>query len=147
MNQKNRTLDNGSLYYDYGFMKAAYGSFLEGLLVIYCNDLVADCAAERFNVSWERTSPMVMSVRDDNVRTVMSGESSFYFGRTAYGDLDAVKRVNFSEIRFAMQNEGVFDRVKAASLRPDNRLLVIAIQRGSFTTARIIIHAVEALKR
>lgn len=62
-------------------------------------------------------------------------------------DLDAVKRVNFSEIRFAMQNEGVFDRVKAASLRPDNRLLVIAIQRGSFTTARIIIHAVEALKR
>ena len=29
MNQKNRTLDNGSLYYDYGFMKAAYGSFLE----------------------------------------------------------------------------------------------------------------------
>ena len=96
MNQKNRTLDNGSLYYDYGFMKAAYGSFLEGLLVIYCNDLVADCAAERFNVSWERTSPMVMSVRDDNVRTVMSGESSFYFGRTAYGDLDAVRAFYFA---------------------------------------------------
>ena len=54
MNQKNRTLDNGSLYYDYGFMKAAYGSFLEGLDVIHCNDLVADCAAERFNVSWPR---------------------------------------------------------------------------------------------
>ena len=96
MNQKNRTLDNGSLYYDYGFMKAAYGSFLEGLLVIYCNDLVADCSALRFNVSWERTSPMVMSVRDDNVRTVMSGESSFYFGRTAYGDLDAVKAFYFA---------------------------------------------------
>lgn len=96
MNQKNRTLDNGSLYYDYGFMKAAYGSFLEGLLVIYCNDLVADCSALRFNVSWERTSPMVMSVRDDIVRTVMSGESSFYFGRTAYGDLDAVKAFYFA---------------------------------------------------
>ena len=96
MNQKNRTLDNGSLYYDYGFMKAAYGSFLEGLLVIYCNDLVADCSALRFNVSWERTSPMVMSVRDDNVRTVMSGESSFYFGRTAYGDLDAVRAFYFA---------------------------------------------------
>ena len=96
MNQKNRTLDNGSLYYDYGFMKAAYGSFLEGLLVIYCNDLVADCSALRFNVSWERTSPMVMSVRDDNARTVMSGESSFYFGRTAYGDLDAVRAFYFA---------------------------------------------------
>ncbi|MBR2556771.1 MAG: hypothetical protein IKE95_00145, partial [Methanobrevibacter sp.] len=78
LSQKNRTYDNGSLYYDNGFMKAAYGSFLEGLLIIYCNDLVADGAAERFNVSWERTSPMVMSVRDDNVRTIMSGESSFY---------------------------------------------------------------------
>ena len=96
MNQKNRTSDNGSLYYDYGFMKAAYGSFLEGLDVIYCNDLVADCAAGRFNVSWERTSPMVMSVRDDNARTVMSGESSFYFGRTAYGDLDAVRAFYFA---------------------------------------------------
>ena len=96
LGQKNRTYDNGSLYYDNGFMKAAYGSFLEGLLVIYCNDLVADGAAERFNVSWERTSPMVMSVRDDNVRTIMSGESSFYFGRTAYGDLDAVKAFYFA---------------------------------------------------
>ena len=96
LDQKNRTLDNGSLYYDYGFMKAAYGSFLEGLDVIYCNDLVADCAAGRFNVSWERTSPMVMSVRDDNARTVMSGESSFYFGRTAYGDLDAVRAFYFA---------------------------------------------------
>ena len=96
MNQKNRTLDNGSLYYDYGFMKAAYGSFLEGLLVIYCNDLVADCSALRFNVSWERTNPMVMSVRDDNVRTILSGESSFYFGRTAYGDLDAVRAFYFA---------------------------------------------------
>ena len=96
MNQKNRTLDNGSLYYDYGFMKAAYGSFLEGLLVIYCNDLVADCSALRFNMSWERTNPMVMSVRDDNVRTILSGESSFYFGRTAYGDLDAVRAFYFA---------------------------------------------------
>ena len=39
------------------FMKAAYGSFMEGLLVIYCNDLVADASAARFNVSWDRTSP------------------------------------------------------------------------------------------
>ena len=96
MNQKNRTLDNGSLYYDYGFMKAAYGSFLEGLLVIYCNDLVADYATERFNVSWERTGPMVMSVRDDMLGTVLSGECGFYFGRTAYGNPDDVKSFYFA---------------------------------------------------
>ena len=64
--------------------------------MVYCDILFVDCAAERFNVSWERTSPMVMSVRDDNARTIMSGESSFYFGRTAYGDLDAVKAFYFA---------------------------------------------------
>ncbi|MCQ2977840.1 MAG: hypothetical protein MJ232_07495 [archaeon] len=96
LNEKNRTCDDGSLYYSDGFMKAAFGSFLEGLLVIYCNDLCADIAAERFNVSWERTSPMVMSVRDDMLGTVLSGECSFYFGRTAYGDSDAVKAFYFA---------------------------------------------------
>ncbi|MDO5815824.1 MAG: hypothetical protein Q4Q18_09305, partial [Methanobrevibacter sp.] len=96
LNQKNRTCENGSLYYDNGFMKAAYGSFIEGLDVIYCSDLCADIAAERFNVSWERTGPMVMSVRDDMLGTVLSGECGFYFGRTAYGDPDDVKSFYFA---------------------------------------------------
>ncbi len=77
-------------------MKAAFGSFIEGLDVIYCNDLCADIAAERFNVTWIRTSPMVMSVHDDIHGTVLSGESSFYFGRTAYGDPDDVKSFYFA---------------------------------------------------
>ena len=64
--------------------------------MVYCDDLVADVAAERFNVTWERTSPMVMSVRDDNKQTILSGECSFYFGRTAYGDVDAVKAFYFA---------------------------------------------------
>ncbi|WP_304102206.1 chitobiase/beta-hexosaminidase C-terminal domain-containing protein [Methanobrevibacter ruminantium] len=96
LNEKNRTYDNGSLYYENGFMKAAYGSFLEVLDVIYCSDLCADIAAVRFNVTWERTSPMVMSVRDDMFGTVLSGECSFYFGRSAYGDPDAVKAFYFA---------------------------------------------------
>ena len=65
------------LVYSNGFMKAAYGSFMEGLLVIYCNDLVADASAARFNVTWDRTSAMVMSVQDDISRTILSGECSF----------------------------------------------------------------------
>ena len=96
LGQKNRTCENGSLYYDNGFMKASYGSFIEGLDVIYCSDLCADIAALRFNVSWERTGPMVMSVRDDMLGTVLSGECGFYFGRTAYGDSDAVKSFYFA---------------------------------------------------
>ena len=96
LGQKNRTCENGSLYYDNGFMKASYGSFIEGLDVIYCSDLCADIAALRFNVSWERTGPMVMSVRDDMLGTVLSGECGFYFGRTAYGDPDDVKSFYFA---------------------------------------------------
>ena len=77
-------------------MKAAFGGFIEGLDVIYCNDLCADIAAERFDVAWVRTSPMVMSVRDDIFGTVLSGESSFCFGRTAYGDSDDVRSFYFA---------------------------------------------------
>ena len=77
-------------------MKAAYGSFLEGLLVIYCEDLVADASALRYNVTWNRTSPMVMSVRDDLGQTFLSGESSFNFGRSVYGDEDNVRAFNFA---------------------------------------------------
>ena len=95
LDEKNRTV-NGSLYYGNGFMKAAFGSFIEGLDVIYCNDLCADIAAERFNVTWVRTSPMVMSVHDDIHGTVLSGESSFYFGRTAYGNSDDVRSFYFA---------------------------------------------------
>ena len=42
-------------------MKAAYGTFLEALLVIYCHDMVADVAAYKYNVTWSRTTPVVVS--------------------------------------------------------------------------------------
>ena len=96
LNQKDKTYKNGSLVYSNGFMKAAYGSFMEGLLVIYCNDLVADASAARFNVTWDRTSAMVMSVQDDISRTILSGECSFNFGRTVTGDVDNVRAFNFA---------------------------------------------------
>ena len=43
--------------YSPGLMKAAYGTFLTAFLVIWENDRVADDAASRFNVTWQRTSP------------------------------------------------------------------------------------------
>lgn len=96
LNQSNRTDSNGSLVFDVGPMKAAYGSFLEGLLVIYMDDLVADAAAERYNVTWNRISPMVMSVHDNILDTYMSGECDFRFGREAYGSLDNVNAFYFA---------------------------------------------------
>ena len=55
LDEKNRTV-NGSLYYWNGFMKAAFGSFIEGLDVIYCNDLCVDIADEIILVFWDNFS-------------------------------------------------------------------------------------------
>lgn len=107
LNESNRTDINGSLVFENGFMKAAYGSFLEGLLVIYVDDLVADVSAFNLGVSWERVSPMVMSVRDDHFRTIMSGESSSYFGRKVLSEDEDIRKAfyfacsaSFSPIEF-----------------------------------------------
>ncbi|MDO5819837.1 MAG: chitobiase/beta-hexosaminidase C-terminal domain-containing protein [Methanobrevibacter sp.] len=107
LSESNRTDLNGSLVFSNGFMKAVYGSFLEGLLVIYMDDLVADVSAFELGVCWERVSPMVMSVRDDHFRTVMSGESSFYFGRKVLSEDEDIRRAfyfacsaSFSPIEF-----------------------------------------------
>ena len=88
-------------------MKAAFGGFIDGDDVIYCNDLCVDIAAERFDVAWVRTSPMVMSVRDDHFMTIMSDESSFYFGRKVLSEDEDIRKAfyfacssNFSPIEF-----------------------------------------------
>lgn len=96
LNQKNRTDVNGELYYNIGYMKAAYGSFLEGLLVIYCNDVVADVSADKFNISWTRVNPMVMSVCDSLEGYYLTGESDFNFGREVVGDVNNIKAFNFA---------------------------------------------------
>ena len=52
LNQKNS--------YAAGLMKAAYGTFLTPLLVIYENDRVADESANKFNVTWPYNSIMCL---------------------------------------------------------------------------------------
>lgn len=77
-------------------MKAAYGSFLNGLLVIYGIDLVADAVATLYNVNWTRTTPIAMSVSDSIGTTYLSGESDFRFGMDVYGNSSSVKAFNFA---------------------------------------------------
>lgn len=57
------------------------------------------------------------------------------------------KANNFESIRLAMNKEGVFGRAKSTKLRSDNRLLVDALEHGNRGLARIVIKAVEAVKR
>ena len=116
LNESNRTDVNGSLVFDVGPMKAAYGSFLEALLVIYMEDLVADAAAECYNVTWIRISPMVMSVHDNINRTRLTGECDFHFGREAYGSLDNVKAFYFA----CSASFSLIERYVGESLFPGN---------------------------
>ncbi|MDP3622374.1 MAG: hypothetical protein Q8R66_00430 [Methanobacteriaceae archaeon] len=67
-----------------GAMKAAYGT-LEALLMVKCHDMVADAAAQ-YNVTWCRTTPIVVSVFDDAYYTILTLECSHRFGMDVVGD-------------------------------------------------------------
>ena len=115
LNEKNKTYTNGSLVYD-GFMKACYGSFLNGFLTYYCIDKVADISADKFNVSWDRSSPICVSVYDNCNVTVLSGRSDFRFGMDVYGD-----DVDVRAFRFVVTS--MFSQIEywvMKSLFPDN---------------------------
>ena len=57
------------------------------------------------------------------------------------------KDANFREICEAMQAEGVFGRCLHADLRFDNRLIACAMKRRCRWLARLVVLAVEAIKR
>ena len=67
-------------------MRAAYGTFLSSLLMIKSHDMVADQAAAEFNVTWTRTTPIVVSVYDDAYSTILTLECDHRFGMDVIGD-------------------------------------------------------------
>ncbi|BDZ68575.1 NosD domain-containing protein [Methanobacterium ferruginis] len=79
-----------------GAMKAAYGTFLTSLLVIKCHDMVADQAAEEFNVTWSRTTPVVVSCLDDAKDAYITGESNLRMGMDVNGTISNVWAFRFA---------------------------------------------------
>lgn len=94
LDEKNKTYSNGSLIYENGYMKAAYGSFLNGLLVFYCLDKVADVAGNLFNVTWNRSTPIAIGVWDNHYETTLSGQCNFRFGMDVNGSDDNIRSFN-----------------------------------------------------
>ncbi len=88
-------LDKQSLYAP-GAMKAAYGTFLTSLLIIKCHDMVADQAATAYNVTWSRTTPVVVSHCDDAASTYITGESDLRMGMDVNGTLGNVWAFRFA---------------------------------------------------
>ena len=79
-----------------GLMKAAYGTFLSPLLVIYENDRVADESASKFNVTWNRISPVCVSLCNDYNCLYITGDSNHIMGREAVGNASGVWSFNFA---------------------------------------------------
>ena len=79
-----------------GMMKAAYGTFLSALLVIYEHDRVADNAASKFNVTWQRVTPVCVSLCNDYNCLYITGESDHRMGIEAYGNKRNVWKFHFA---------------------------------------------------
>jgi len=105
-------LDKKSLYAP-GAMKAAYGTFLASLLVIKAHDMVADQAASEFNVTWSRTTPVMVSVVDDAASTYMTGEMDHRMGMDVVGD-----EANVWAFRFACS--AAFSPLENEVMDPDS---------------------------
>ena len=78
-------LDYGELL-SAGEMKAAYGSFLSALLVIYEHDKLADKFANYYNVTWNRVSPAAFSMCNDYRSVYITGESDHGMGMKVQGN-------------------------------------------------------------
>jgi hypothetical protein len=77
-------------------MKAAYGTFLTSLLIIKCHDMVADQAATAYNVTWSRTTPVVVSHCDDAASTYITEESDLRMGMDVNGTVSNVGAFRFA---------------------------------------------------
>lgn len=55
---------NYSTLYLGGSLDAAYGTFLTVLMVEFTHDMLADNVSSEYNVTWGRTSPIIVSVVD-----------------------------------------------------------------------------------
>nr|WP_319372966.1 right-handed parallel beta-helix repeat-containing protein [uncultured Methanobacterium sp.] len=101
---------NQNSTYPVGAMKAAYGTFLTALIMEYIHDQVADSAASQYNVTWSRTSPIVVSVGDDAYQTYLTLECDHSMGMTVKGSLKNMKLFNYitssaiSPIEYAVMN-------------------------------------------
>jgi len=104
---------NKQSQYAPGAMKAAYGTFLTSLLVIKCHDMVADQAATAYNVTWSRTTPVVVSCLDDAASTYITGEMDHRMGMDVNGTAS-----NVWAFRFVCSS--AFSPIEEEVANPDN---------------------------
>lgn len=89
---------------------AAFVAFYTALLVEYFHDQIGDNIAADLNVTWARTSPIIVSFGDDFFETYLTLESDHSMGMTVVGTPENVREFNFvtssniSVIEFVIMN-------------------------------------------
>lgn len=77
-------LDQSSNYQT-GTMITPYGRFITALMAEYCHDQVADNVTSEFNVTWARTSPIVVSAGNDTYQAYLTLDCDHSMGMTVVG--------------------------------------------------------------
>jgi len=113
-------LNQGSNYQSTS-MKAAYNAFIAALMVEYLHDQLSDAVAPEYNVSWSRTSPIVVSAYEDATGTYLTLDCDHSMGMTVIGTLGNMYTFNYLTssniplIEYAVMNtsiNGTFNSVE-----------------------------------
>lgn len=79
-----------------GPLKAAYGTGLAALEMIYLHDRLAEEVATRYNITWTRGNPIIVSVVDIPEETFMTLECDHNMGVEAKGVPENLKAFNYA---------------------------------------------------
>ncbi|MDD3753230.1 MAG: NosD domain-containing protein [Methanobacterium sp.] len=96
--------------YQIGAINIAYNTFLAVLLVEYLHDQIANNLTSQYNVTWSRTSPIIVSMCHDAYETYMTLECDHSMGMTVVGKQENTFRFNYecssaiSYIEYAVMN-------------------------------------------
>ncbi|MEN6552338.1 MAG: hypothetical protein ABFC34_05555 [Methanobacterium sp.] len=76
-------------------MNTAYNTFLTALMIEYAHDRIADNLTTPLNVTWSRTSPVIVSVAEDPYQIYETLESDHSMGMTVIGTIKNMWTFNF----------------------------------------------------
>lgn len=87
--------DQYSSYQTGDAMNVAYNTFLTALMVEYVHDKIADNITTSLNVTWSRTSPVIVSVGEDPYQIYETLECDHGMGMTVIGTIENMIVFNF----------------------------------------------------
>ena len=78
-------VNQASNYQSSAAMNAAYNAFLASLMVEYIHDQIADSITSQYNVTWSRTSPIIVSMGEDTSTMYLTLDCDHSMGMTVVG--------------------------------------------------------------